>query len=162
MNHTKYILLLAACLCIAGSCKKEEDDNRHRDIFRCEINDVLWEAKCIDEPLFGCSAVDCQYYENTGFLELVAYNDLGDENTGFHIVKKSTGGGLVLGNNEMDIIEIFINNEKFDSIINSNFIVNSIDHSNKIIEGVFNCTVKAGESSIASITQGYFKVKYRP
>ncbi|MBK7344915.1 MAG: hypothetical protein IPJ06_18555 [Saprospiraceae bacterium] len=65
------ILLLIALLSLASSCQKEDmHTDEHKNIFRCKVNGVEWTPHCISDPLFGCDAVDCQYYKEDKSIQI--------------------------------------------------------------------------------------------
>ena len=72
------IPVIIAILYLFSSCQKDNPlppEEYHQDIFRCKVNGVEWTPNCISDPLFGCDAVDCQYYwKDTKTFEIGAVN----------------------------------------------------------------------------------------
>src|SRR5690606_31954829 len=67
-------IILLALLFTAASCKKNNDEPKHKDIVTATINGKPWKAGCKESPPFGCSIADLQYYKDNGFIELSAGN----------------------------------------------------------------------------------------
>ncbi len=164
-KHYKYFLF---ALLIAVSCKKE-DDSRHSDIVTATINGKPWKAGCKESPPFGCHIADLQYYTNTGGLELGAGNIEGDTSVGMRLWEVYDTGNYRIPNKRMCAIivkdepcgrqrhHIDENDPQDVEIIN-------IDKENKIIEAKFSFVGRDTNclSEPVYVTNGYFKLKYRP
>lgn len=169
MINTKYIYLLTACLCIAGSCKKQEDDNRHRDIVTATINGKPWKARCKESPPFGCSIGNLQYYTDSGRIELIAGDGIDGGkiqiilnevlNPGLFKMRQQTQCGIINKGEPCGVQRHYINENDPQEIE----IIN-IDQESKIIEGRFHFIGRdtVCNSDPLHVTNGYFKMKYRP
>lgn len=168
MNLAKYIFLLSVSICIAASCKKE-DDSRHIDIATATINGIPWKAGCKESPPFGCKVGDLQYYTNNGGFSL----SVGDRennvvlriplwevfNKGIYKIPGKQLCGIILKPDPCGKQGHYIEESDPQQIE-----IIAIDEFNKIIEGKFsfigrdtNCL-----SEPVYVTNGYFKMKYRP
>lgn len=161
----KYSVLITILIFITLSCKKDESNIIHRDVFKCEINGIHWEAKCLESPPFGCKIVDCQYYEMGGGFEIAASNEVLN-NGGMSFYKSSGSGGLLEGDNILTIgtygdkinnIQYNIDKDKPGTIV-----LLTLDKENKIIECNFSFKAFSLQGDSVEISNGYFKVKYRP
>ncbi len=77
-NPQQRVLLLVFLLplFLASSCKKETPENPNKDVFKCKINGIPWEAQCDGNIVFGCEAVDCWYndFDTLRVIEISAKN----------------------------------------------------------------------------------------
>ncbi len=167
--QTLLIQLFLGILLTSASCKKNNEEPKHKNIVTATINGNPWKAGCKESPPFGCNIGDFQYYPNTGGFELAASNIEKDSSIAIFLNSVHISGSYRILNkiacatfdkgdlcgwqrhyiNESDPQEI--------EIIN-------IDNENKIIEGRFNFIGRdtlCGSEPV-HITNGYFKMKYRP
>ncbi len=180
-----FFLFMVAILTVAASCNKENPEPENQcpqapdcegiepkqckwEIFTCKINGEDWCANCEDEPLFGCSPVDCQFYPDTKFFSIVASNEnpksainfsskpiqLGDRNLlKYRMVYGCSGCNL--GDSCGEI--------KLDTTQLHRLNIIQIDTINKLIEAEFNFSAYDSIcNNLISITDGYLKVSYRP
>lgn len=156
--------ILFVLLLTSASCTKEEP--KHRDVFRCEINGVAWEAGCDSQNMvWSCDYLDCQYYEDTGGFEITASNKI-DNDGGFSLYRSSTSGGVIIGNNYLTIGTFGDrdNNIQFNISENNPGMLNilNINKGAKYIEGEFQFKAYSTNGDSVFISKGYFNVKYRP
>ena len=161
-------LWLAAILILtAASCTKEEP--RHRDIVTATINGNPWKAGCKESPPFGCSAADLQYYTDTGGFEFAASNAERDTGIRVSLFEVFVPGVYKMRNNEQ--CGIIVKEDPcgrqghyIDENDPQEIEIVRIDNEKKIIEGRFHFIGKDTNclSDPVHITNGYFKVKYRP
>ena len=147
------------------SCNKEKKNPPRKDIFRCEIDGVPWEAGCESNNIaWGCIAIDCQYYEDSGGFELGASNT--SQDNGISLRKSSSSGGLVLGSNNLSRATYGLNQAGISYNMNPESLGNieliSIDTIKKLIECNFSFKAYSTGGDSVVISNGYFKVKYRP
>lgn len=155
--------LLLILLLAASACNKEKNNPRHEDIFRCEINGVPWEAGCESNNIaWGCIAIDCQYYEETGGFEIGANKK--ETTSGISFRKSSNDGGVVIGDNLFT--KMIYGHEGVSYTMNNGDTglvqIFQIDFDLKIIEGEFNFKAFSNLGDSVFVSKGYFKVKYRP
>lgn len=160
-------VVISSLLLIAASCTKEEPE--HQDVVTATINGKPWKAGCKESPPFGCKIGDFQYYTNNGFFELGASNAERDTSFGITLWDIFNPGVFTIRNNQQ--CGILIKEEpcgRQRHYIKSNdpqeIEIIVIDTVTKIIEGRFhfigrdtNCL-----SEPVYVTNGYFKMKYRP
>lgn len=164
-------ILLIAILSLASSCQKEDSftPNWHTDVFRCKVNGIEWTPNCISDPLFGCDAVDCQYYwKDTKGFEISAVNISSDKSTNesVHFFVRPAN----LGNSEM----IFLSREyknwnnpsgcrfhNLDTTSNHMLTIIDIDTVKHIIKGTFEFSAINECQDTIRITDGYFHVNFR-
>ncbi len=168
MTCTKYIFLLLA-FCLAASCNKEKTEPKHINVVTATINGKPWKAGCKESFLFGFTLADLQYYTNTGTLEFGASNIARDSSIGIRLWGLFNIGNYIIPPNipcatfdKKDPCgwqEHYINENDPQEIE-----IISINKEKKIIEGRFsfigrdtNCL-----SEPVHVTNGYFKVIYRP
>ncbi len=168
-NRSSILYLILPLALFFTFCNKENSDDKHQNVVTANINGKPWKAGCKESPPFGCGIGDLQYYTNTGNLELGASDTLGYANIRIRISELFTHGnykmrdqtqcGIIDKGEPCEITRHYIdeNDPQEIEIIN-------IDKENKIIEGKFlfigrdtNCL-----SEPVYITNGYFKMKYRP
>ncbi len=159
----KYFILISIFIFMLLSCRKDESNTIHRDVFKCEINGVPWEAKCVEGPLFGCNEIDCQYYENSSSLEIVASNTV-DDTSSFHIYVNSNNGGLQIGENILEYTRLSFNNIRYniDPCCNSTLELLALQKDKKVIECNFSVKLVSEAGDTVLVSRGYFKSKYRP
>lgn len=71
----KPLTLLLFTWLILPSCSyvnEPFEPDYHINQFRCKINGKEWKPYCVSGGLFGCSAIDCQYYWDTQGLSISA------------------------------------------------------------------------------------------
>lgn len=170
----KYItILLIASLSLASSCQKEDPfppEDYHKDIFRCKVNGVEWTPHCISDPLFGCDAVDCQYYwKDTKGIELSAVNRSSD-NSEYQTMRFYTRPAL-----PNQIHNIWYLSEEFtdwnkpsgcrfhdlDTTAIRRLTILEVDTVKYLIKGSFEFTAINECQDTVQITDGYFHVNYR-
>ena len=127
-----------------------------------------WTPHCISDPLFGCDAVDCQYYKGSKTIEIISIRRYQDNsvNQGMRLYKYNS----VLGENELqESIQDYTdyNNKSgcltysIDSSYNRRLTILSIDTINFIVEGTFEFTAISECQDTVRITDGYFEIEYR-
>ncbi len=169
----KYLtILLIASLSLASSCQKEDPfppEDYHKDIFRCKVNGVEWTPHCISDPLFGCDAVDCQYYwKDTKTFEISAVNISNDKTLNNSI----SFAGFGYEGNE-NLIRSLKENYKdwnkpsgcrfydLDTTSTRRLTILEVDTINYLIEGTFEFTANNECFDTMRITDGYFHVNFR-
>ena len=168
-------LLCLALLSLASSCQKDDPfshEEYHLDIFRCKVNGVEWTPHCISDPLFGCDAVDCQYYwKDTKSFEISAVNRSDDssiyQTMGFSKYKSSLGDNLIPYQ-----VRIYTDWNKpsgcrfhdLDTTAVRRLTILEVDTINYLIKGTFEFTAidNYGDcQDTVRITDGYFHVNFR-
>lgn len=167
-KFTACILWLAAILILtAASCTKEEP--KHRDVVTATINGKPWKAGCKESPPFGCSVADLQYYVDTGGFSLRATNIEGDTGITIVLLNVDQIGSYKIPDKQQ--CGIIVKEEPcgrrrhyIDSNDPQEVEILKIDQETKIIEGRFHYIGRdtVCQSEPVHITNGYFKVKYRP
>ena len=168
-------LLCLALLSLASSCQKDDPfshEEYHQDIFRCKVNGVEWTPNCISDPLFGCDAVDCQYYwKDTKGISIGVVNISNDQS-----VNQSIGFSkytTVEGDNPLTLrTKEFIDWNKpgncgfydLDTTAVRRLTILEVDTVNYLIKGTFEFTAidNYGDcQDTIRITDGYFHVNFR-
>ncbi|MCF8239087.1 MAG: hypothetical protein K9I85_13075 [Saprospiraceae bacterium] len=169
----KYItILLIALLSLASSCQKEDPfppEDYHKDIFRCKVNGVEWTPHCISDPLFGCDAVDCQYYwKDTKGFEIsavnISYDKTTNESIHFFVRPANIGDSQLL----------FLSREykdwnqpsgcrfhDLDTTAVRRLTILEVDTVKYLIKGSFEFTAINECQDTVQITDGYFHVNFR-
>ncbi len=174
----KIFLLSAAFFCLlAFSCKKENPSPQDKcldrprcegcdwNVFRCKVNGEDWCANCeSNDPLFGCDPVDCQFYPSDKTLEIYAlgeyflhlynYKSIIEGDSSQFFLKKSVFGNIT---NNSDCIRYDL-----DTITISYLYTNKINSIEKVVEGSFEFDAINNCQDTVRITDGYFKLTYRP
>lgn len=172
----KYLtILLITLISLASSCQKEDPfppEDYPKDIFRCKVNGVEWTPNCISDPLFGCDAVDCQYYwKDTKGISMgvvsISYDKSVNQSIGFS--KYST----VVGDNTLTLrTKEFIDWNKpgncgfhdLDTTSIRRLTILEVDTINYLIKGTFEFTAidhYEDCKDTVHITDGYFHVNFR-
>lgn len=150
-------------------CNKDNSDGKHQNVFTALINGKFWKAGCKESPPFGCHIADLQYYTNNGGLEFGASNIEGDTSVGMRLWEVFDPGIYRIPNNSgcatLDKGETCgWQRHYIDEKDPQKIEIINIDRENKIIEAKFsfigrdtNCL-----SEPVHVTNGYFKLKYRP
>lgn len=167
------IIIYLAYMIIISSCGKEFQignptcEKRDWDVMTCKIDGVKWQAKINCEFLGPCNPVDCQYYPKTGFLEVIGILDSPKSSVSFD----NSGTKLTLGKNNISDREFIyscsgcnpnIPRSKLDTTFNNSIYIIKIDTLNKLIEGNFEMQLTNELSQKINISNGYFKLTYRP
>ncbi len=167
-------ILLIALLSLASSCQKDEPftPDWHVDVFRCKVNGVDWKPECQSDPLFGCDAVDCQYYwKDTKTFEISAVN----VNYNKTINNSISFAGYGYENSENLIRSLKENYKDWNKPGNCRFYdldttsvrrltILEVDTVKYLIKGTFEFTAidQYGNcKDTVRITEGYFHVNYR-
>ncbi len=167
----KLTILLIALLSLASSCQKDEPftPDWHVDVFRCKVNGVDWKPECQSDPLFGCDAVDCQYYwKDTKTFEISAisrsYDNSIDQSIGI-ASKYATIGDNFLG---LSLREYKDWNKlpgcrfhDLDTTTSRRLTILEVDTLKYLIKGTFEFTAINECQDTMRITDGYFHVNYR-
>ncbi len=167
------LLILSFCFIALTSCTPDEPcPTCFEDIVRCKVNGKKWVSNCkSDIPfVFGCSSVGCYYYYyEEKSLNLSARND--DQNSGISIDQSSRWGGAQLGNNSIQQREFSFGNSllkgncsRLDSVdlsYENYFILDKIDTINYFIIGKFGFRSFNLCGDTVTITDGYFKTKFK-
>ncbi|MBP6185159.1 MAG: hypothetical protein KA479_09480 [Saprospiraceae bacterium] len=168
----KYLaLLLITMISVASSCQKEESKSPswHVDVFRCKVNGEEWTPKCISDPLFGCSAVDCQYYwQDTKTLSLSAVrrenNDLVYQSMRLYKYQSEFGDN-VLGHPKREYKDwnkpAACIGHDMDTTSVRRLTILEVDTVNFLIKGTFEFTAINDCQDTMHITDGYFHVNFR-
>ncbi|MCO6485456.1 MAG: hypothetical protein J5I41_06720 [Saprospiraceae bacterium] len=169
----KYLaLLLITMISLATSCQKEDPktpDNWHKDVFRCKINGEEWKAQCVSDPLFGCSAVDCQYYwKDTKGFEIAGINrSIQNETYQSMSFSKYT---TIVGDNLIPLRkEAYKDWNKpsgcrfhdLDTTSMRRLTILEVDTVNFLIKGTFEFTAINNCQDTMRITDGFFHVNFR-
>ena len=164
-------ILLIAILSLATSCKKEDPftPDSHTDVFRCKVNGVEWTPNCISDPLFGCDAVDCQYYwKDTKGVEISAVNRSNDnsvyQSMSFSKYTTIMGENLIPLRKEAYKDWNNVSGCRFydlDTTSTRSLTILEVDTINYLIKGIFEfSTINECQDTIR-ITDGYFHVNFR-
>ncbi len=169
----KYLaLLLITMISLATSCQKENPktpDNWHKDVFRCKVNGKDWIPKCVSDPLFGCNAVDCQYYfDNKGF-EIGAVRriplDSIQESIGLFARPILIGNNLTIFPAENNFVNMKNKSGCRFYTINPNLsytiMIFEIDTVKFLIKGAFEFSAINNCQDTVRITDGFFHVNFR-
>jgi hypothetical protein len=169
----KKILLLLLTFSLFFACNKDdeptpenwtEDDN----IFRCKVNGVDWEPEG-DGISFSGGNLDI-YYESffLNAIQIQASKDNDDVNEFISLgafVEKA-----VIGNYDISSNILFVDHNCAsyfrDTLTENKVRIITIDSINNILEGEFNFSANKGNNDNCTvekvtITNGYFKAKYR-
>lgn len=170
----KIFLLSAAFFCLfAFSCKKENSEPQDKCLDRPHCEDCDWNVltyklngiekctkSCTGDGLFGCDPVDCLFYpETTSFLSIGGAN--------LQIVNYSTHIGVNYPEYHSRLYFNPLNDDSCkrystDTLANNWINIYDIDTSKKVIEGSFEFTAINACQDTVRITDGYFKLTYRP
>jgi hypothetical protein len=169
ITRVKFLwIIIPALLLTAASCKKEEEP-KHKNIVTATINGQPWKSECMESTLFGCTSGDLQYYPQSGFLYLGADNITRDTGIGITLENVFKIGGYRIPNKQMCAIIVKFEpcgrrRHYIDEADPQEIEIISIDNEKKIIEGKFHYIGHDTTclSEPVHITNGYFKVKYRP
>ncbi len=166
---TPVYLILTQLLLIFSSCEKEIPygyptcDTCDWNVLICKIDDLPWQAKT-DCPFLGnCDPVDCQYYPESGFIEFSG-NDFSNS-LGVGIHKRSINENLINLNEASFFSNTELGNCKklsIDTSAFSRFFIIKLDSVLKIIEGKFEFQAQNDCNKKVIISDGYFKLTYRP
>ena len=171
-----YITLIClTLLSLASSCQKDDPlppEEYHQDIFRCKVNGVEWTPNCISDPLFGCDAVDCQYYwKDTKTFEIGAVNKSFDGNVNQSIGIASSFAALGVNELGLSLREYKDWNKPgncgfydLDTTAVRRLTILEVDTVNYLIKGTFEFTAidNYGDcQDTVRITDGYFHVNFR-
>ncbi len=153
----------------SSSCNKEKKEAKHRDVVTATINGQSWKAECEESPPFGCIIADLQYYPETGAFELATSNISRD--TGLQVVLREIFDQGIYRINDNLQCGIIVKDDFcgrqghfIDEKDPQEIEIIRIDNENKIIEGRFHFIghdTKCGSEPVY-VTNGYFKVRYRP
>ena len=163
--------LLLTIITLFSCCKKEDPEpceGCYTEVFRCKIDGVDFEPYCKSGPLFGCSAIDCQYYKGSGDMSLRVYNDQSNLNV------QLNGRPIKIGQNTLRprkgafqdwSIPTNCGLYNLDTTKDNRLIILEIDTINQIIKGEFDFyaidVYNGCDSATVHITDGYFDVVYR-
>lgn len=168
----KLSLLIASILLITLwiSCQKERyNPDYHVDVFRCKVNGEEWVATCTGSALWGCDAIDCQYFwKDTKSISISAVRRLNNDSTyqSMRLYKYNSDIGL----NQLDfttreytdwnkISGCRLHNLDTNDI--RNITILEVDTINYRIKGTFEFTAINECQDTIRITDGYFHVNYR-
>ena len=167
MHNLILFLLLVTFL---PSCKDDHDacfDDPDCEYFRCKVNGEDWSTNCERDPLFGCSAIDVQYYKDIPGLDFSLSNS--DRKDGFILYLRNN---IVLGENkfhsnnslksyyfkkDLDVCNLYY----VDTLSTNILRINLLDTINYKMEGTFIFSSKNECNETVKITDGNFRVKYR-
>ncbi|MCO6485457.1 MAG: hypothetical protein J5I41_06725 [Saprospiraceae bacterium] len=166
------IILLSLMLAALASCFKMKDTpptpSWHKGVFHCKVNGEEWKAQCVSDPLFGCNAVDCQYYWDTKGFEISAVNITYDKttNNSLHFFARPA----IIGTAEI----IFLSREykdwnkpsgcrfhDLDTTSMRRLTILEVDTVNFLIKGTFEFTAINNCQDTVRITDGFFHVNFR-
>ncbi len=164
-------LLLITMISVASSCQKEEPKTPswHADVFRCKVNGVEWTSKCVSDPLFGCNAIDCQYYwKDTKTISLRATRRLANNSIyqGLRLYRYKSK----IGDNHLQLTtEQYLDWNKPSACIGHDMDTTSVrrltilevDTVNFLIKGTFEFTAINNCQDTMRITDGFFHVNFR-
>ena len=159
--------LIIGTLIIFSCCKKEELDpceGCYTEVFRCKIDGVDFVPYCKSGPLFGCSAIDCQYYKKTKSIELVVYNSKTKLNVQVRARPIYIGGNSLAP--RKGAFQDWTNMKgcvfyDYDTISLGKLEIISIDTIKQIIKGEFEYDAINYCGDTVRIREGYFDVVYR-
>ena len=160
-------IIIGISIVLFSCCKKEDPEpceGCYTEVFRCKIDGVDFLPYCKSGPLFGCSAINCQYYKGSGTIELVAFN----KNTGLKV--SLTGRPIKIGQNTLGPRRKAFQdwtNEKgcvfydYDTLNLGILTISEIDTIKQIIKGEFEYDAINYCGDTVRIREGYFDVVYR-
>ena len=166
--------LLLFLVLLAASCNKDEPENPYKNVVRCKINGVPWEAQCEGNIVFGCEAVDCLFFDSDTSRVLQLYTvggSTGKKIDLFFYSHYKTGIDNFYSVRNGDI-KFADNTYKetcrgfYIDTLKSNMLNIKIDTTNKgdrlgTLTGNFHFTVANTCGDIVKITDGYFRTGYR-
>ncbi|HRI02073.1 MAG TPA: hypothetical protein PK006_13565 [Saprospiraceae bacterium] len=173
MKKIKMFLSVMILMFIISSCKKEIPyghptcDTCDWNVLTCKVDGVPWQAKVDCDFLGNCDPVDCQYYQENGFLEIVGVLN----NPKGSVLIDNYGKKLIIGDNLISPREFNyscsgcspeIPRSKLDTSLLNILKIIRIDTITKVIEGSFIMNLRNNAPSVVKITDGYFKLTYRP
>ncbi|MEZ5057437.1 MAG: hypothetical protein R2879_10435 [Saprospiraceae bacterium] len=136
------------------------------NVFKCKINGEEWCASCEGENIiFGCDPVDCQFYPNDSirWLNTIAYNDyytINITSSIFEIDEKCEflGKSILFNRKMVGECKVFAPDTTFANSVK----ITSIDHQEQLIEGSFEFQALNECGDTTKVTDGIFKLTYRP
>ncbi len=166
--YNKIFLLLFLITC-SLSCEKDKCKNCYPTIFECKVDDKSWKTSCESQDLFGCSALDIQFY--TKLKSLSIYGSNSDKNSSITLFLKNS---ISIGINKLydgpnDIYTSFVDANleipcrifRIDTIRPNSFNITKLDTFNQIIQATFNFTCVNDCGNEVKITNGKIDAIYR-
>lgn len=165
-----FALLLTCVLFISASCTKEENSCVQKNdcnILEWKVDGKKYKAECESGPLFGCDAVDCQYYHDTKTLEFVGVGENGAVGVYKYKSLIITGQNNTFGQHDKLNFRSRYNDNNcivysLDTNSKYSFIINNVDTVSKYIEGEYSFTGINDCQDTVKVSDGYFKLSYRP
>ncbi len=163
-------ILLLFCTILLNACQSDLEkcqDNPDCTYFVCKVNGEDWGINCEGDPLFGCSAIDVQYYKKSGNIELHAVNGNKDQVISIFSHELHLGENKFYSKNTVNTEFGNGKNEnkcvlsKIDTLTPSAFFIDKIDTIKFRIKGSFFLECKNECNNIVKITDGQFHVGYR-
>ncbi len=154
---------------IISSCEKEIPyghptcDTCDWNVLTCKVDGVPWQAKVDCDFLGNCDPVDCQFYALSKFIEFGGRNLENDKGISIH--KTNSYVNQILSSEANYFNSAEVGNCKVyenDTTVHSFFQILNLDTTKKIIEGKFEYLVQNDCLSKVKISDGYFKLTYRP
>ncbi len=163
-----FLLSTAFCCFFAFSCKKENPSPQDKcldrprcegcdwNVFRCKVNGEDWCASCESgDPLFGCDPVDCQFYPSSQSLAISAGNKEGKGGISISV----SNSIIKMDSSRLSRVQNIYRLRKYNTLDCYTY---DLDDGSKIIEGSFEFTAINTCFDTVHITDGYFKLTYRP
>jgi len=167
----KKLIIISLTIITTLSCCKEKDPDPcptcPKTKFRCKIDGMDYTPYCEPDFIFGCTAVESQYYNDVKSLEIVSGNDkkgwtMAISKYGIKIGQNKlslNGGGVTNKNIEGNCGRYDLDTSRINILT-----ILDIDTINSIIEGEFDFYVVdncegCGKETL-HVTEGYFKINY--
>lgn len=170
MNKLQNLILTLLMATLWASCQKERfKPDYHVNIFRCKVNGEEWVATCPGSALWGCEAIDCQYFwKDTKSISISATRRLNNDAVyqSMRLYKFKSKNGL----NLLDYTAREYTNwnkptgcrlHNLDTNDIRNITILEVDTINYRIKGTFEFTAINECQDTIRITDGYFHVNYR-
>ena len=158
---------------ISFSCCTPEEDplaackaDPNCEYFECLVDGEKWVPSCESGPIFGCSAIDIQFYKDLNYLVAIGKNE--NESIVIYVhdivnlkqkykLFKSNSATTLFSEKSLNICDNF----EIDTTLNNFFYINEIDTSKFIITAEFEFQAKDTCNNLKSIKNGSLRTKYR-
>lgn len=171
MNSNMYYIaiLLLGLFLTASSCNKNQipDENKDWNVLEWTVDGERYKAECEGDPLFGCDPVDCQYYHDTKTLNFHGSSlELWTIKINIYRHLNITGNNYISENDIVGVHDSGLNSNCWDYFVDTSFhysiVIVDLDTMSKNIEGNFEFTGINNCLDTVKVTDGYFKLTYRP
>ena len=164
------VILMGLSSFLASSCSKGEDDcpDCVYEVFECKVNGEQWGPDCDSGTiLWGCSAIDCLYYNDTKRLNIRVVSESRNQRMLISCYDLSLGiNPIYYGRGEFLDYDLAGNCGRYDLDTTKGHFMNiiTVDTINFIVEGEFGFTaisVCDGVNDTIMVTEGKFLLGYR-